>query len=376
MENESQMQPGLSTDVLILSQQKQAILSAIIANSDDTIISKTLQGIITTWNPAAERMFGYTETEAIGKHISLIIPTDRLSEEVFIMTEISNGKRVSHFETIRISKSGKTIPLSLSISPIIDHEGRVIGASKIARDITEQLAVIEENARLYEQVKMLNEKKDEFIALASHELKTPLTSIQGYLQILTRTVTDERSQTFLQKAGQSVKRVSNMISELLDVSKIDAGKLQLNTECFDIHKLTEEAVEMLSHNNKQIDIRINAASKPVLVNGDPHRIEQVIINLLTNAIRYSPGTKEILVHLKQEEDVVKIGVQDFGIGIPADKLKNIFSKYYRVNSGNTQISGLGIGLYLCEEIIQRHNGQIQVESEVGVGSTFWFKLPM
>jgi PAS domain S-box-containing protein len=357
------------------ADQKQGILAAIVNTSDDAIISKKLTGIITSWNKSAEKMFGYTEEDVIGKHISLIIPTERLSEEQYIISEVSKGNKVNHFQTVRLARNGKQVPISLSVSPILDEKGNIIGASKIARDITEQLVVQEENARLYEQVKMLNKKKDEFIGLASHELKTPLTSINAYLQILTRMVTDERSKDFLKKARQQVKKVNALISDLLDVSKIEAGKLQLNSEQFEIYQLTADVIEMLCHNSKQFTISLKSSVKEVSITGDPHRIEQVIINLLTNAIRYSAGNRQIVVHFNVEENAVAIGVQDFGIGVPPDRLKDIFSKFFRVDDHNPSVSGLGIGLYLSQEIVLRHNGQIWAESELGKGSTFWFTLP-
>jgi PAS domain S-box-containing protein len=375
MENERPTYSRLVSTALDLSGQKQAILSSIITASDDAIISKTLQGVITSWNPAATKMFDYTEAEAVGQHISLIIPKDRIEEEVFIIREIEQGRRVNHFETIRVSKNGKMVPISVTVSPVLDSLGKIIGASKIARDISERLIAQEENARLYEQVRLLNDKKDEFIGLASHELKTPLTSIHGYLQILSRMVKDERSQEFLQKARQQVKRVNVLISDLLDVSKIEAGKLQLNSERFNMVKLAADVIEMLAHNNTKFTIVLKSSVKEAFITADPHRIEQVIINLLTNAIRYANGNPQITVHLKLTEDGIVIGVQDFGIGIPSDKLEDIFSKYFRVNNYNPNISGLGIGLYLSQEIILRHKGAIWAESEVGKGSTFWFTLP-
>lgn len=361
----------LSTD-----EQKQAMLSAIVANSDDTIISKTLHGMITSWNPAAERMFGYTEAEVIGRHISLIIPPDRLDEETYIIGQIAQGNRVDHFETVRMARDGSLIPISLSISPIKDRNGVVIGASKIARDISEQIAIHQENTRLYEQVKALNDRKDEFIGLASHELKTPLTSISGYLQILSMMVTDEKALQFVGKTRQQVKKLSSLVSDLLDVSKIEAGKLKLSVERFDIRQVLNDAIELFAYGNHNYNISLETDVTELLVTGDPHRIEQVIVNLLTNAIRYSPGTDRIIIYLSRQAHEVKVGVRDFGVGIAPEKLKDIFSRFYRVDDANPNISGLGIGLYLSHEIVTRHNGRIWAESEPGVGSTFWFTLPI
>jgi PAS domain S-box-containing protein len=525
--------------------EKQARLAAIVNTSDDTILSKTLKGIITSWNKSAEKMFGYTEIEAIGKHISLIIPPARLKEEEYIIGEISKGNMVDHFQTIRIAKDGREIPLSITVSPIKDSSGNIIGASKIARDIsdlhtaqqatqryTERLEIINlmiktiaedldlnkilqkvtdattrvtgakfgaffyntvnengesfmlytlsgapreafekfgmprntavfhttfsglgvvrvdditkaprygkmpphfgmpkghlpvvsylavpvisrsgdvigglflghpepgiftqehetivasiaaqaaigiDNAKLYEEVKDLNEKKDEFIGLASHELKTPLTSITGYLQIIKRLKTDEISQKFVEKSIQQVKKLTSLVNELLDVSKIEAGQLQLAIENFDIKPVVAGAIELIQHSNNNYDISLNTDIDSLMITGDPHRIEQVLVNLLTNAIKYSPGANKIEVSLARVGNKVNIGIKDFGIGIAADKLTKIFSRFYRIEGVSPNISGLGIGLYLSHEIITRHKGKLWAESEPGKGSTFWISLPV
>ncbi len=357
------------------AQEKQAMLASIVAASDDAIISKTLQGIITSWNPAAERLFGFTEEQAIGKHISLIIPDDRLDEETYIIGEVSRGVKVDHFQTIRKTKDGKLVPLSLMVSPVINEHGDIIGASKIARDISTEQATQQETARLYEHLKVLNAKKDDFIALASHELKTPLTSISAYLQLLARLETDAKNKTFVDKLQYQLKKLSSLVDDLLDVSKIEAGKMHFAKEDFDLREVVEEAIDMIVHSNPDYSITFECLSLKCTITGDSHRIEQVVINLLTNAIRYSPDSNSLKVFLIEEDNQIKVGIEDYGIGIAQEKLQNIFSRYYRVDDGNGKVSGLGIGLYICHEIVSRHNGKIWAESTLGKGSTFWFTLP-
>ncbi len=358
------------------ASEKQGMLAAIVDSSDDTILSKTLDGIITSWNKAAEKMFGYSEQEIIGQHISIIIPQERLQEENFLIGEVSKGNKVDHFHTVRQAKDGRQVPISLTVSPIVDDTGKIIGASKIARDITEQLNIEKEKARLFKQVKELNDKKDEFIGLASHELKTPLTSISGYLQLLSTMITDEKAQRFVSKTRLQVKKLSALVSDLLDVSKMEAGKLRFAVERFDIRQVLVDVIELFSYGNNHYQITLETDLAELRINGDPNRIEQVINNLLTNAIRYSPGTNQIIIYLIREVDNVKVGIRDFGVGIASEKLEDIFSRFYRVDEANPNISGLGIGLYLSHEIITRHHGNIWAESEPGVGSTFWFTLPL
>jgi len=354
--------------------RKEGVLAAIIDSSDDTILSKTLDGVITSWNKAAVKMFGYTEAEAIGKHISLIIPADRLDEEAYIIGEVSKGNKVDHFQTLRRAKNGKLIPISLSVSPVVDENGKVIGASKIARDISAEQAAQQETAQLYQQLQELNARKDEFIGLASHELKTPLASVKGYLQILSKRMTDEKDKLFVQKTQHQLSKLSDLVNDLLDVSKIEAGKLHFANEEFDMLDVVRDAIDLISHANNNYKIQLHSPTPSCKIRGDANRLEQVIINLMTNAIRYSPGSDQIEVHLVPETDQIKVGVKDFGIGIAPEKLNHIFSRYYRVDD-NSKVSGLGIGLYLCYEIVTRHKGHIWAESEPNVGSTFWFTLP-
>lgn len=366
--------PGIQADIARLAET--TMLAAIIESSDDAIISKNLEGIITSWNKSAEKLFGHTEAEALGKHISLIIPIERLAEEQLIINKIKSGQRLEHFETIRITKFGSRIPISLTISPIKNYKGQIVGASKIARDITRQKMAEEKLQNYAQEIKVLNAKKDEFIGLASHELKTPITSLNGYLQIIERNLpSDDRNKAFISKALLQVNKLNSLISDLLDVSKIQTGKLPFTYSSFDLCEVLTEVAEMLQHSYTSHKISLHFNQQPIVLKADQQRIEQVIINLITNAIKYSPGGARVIVNAAIDNNKVTVSVQDFGIGIAPEQQENIFSRFYRVENISIPVSGLGIGLYISHEIISRHEGRLWVESNIGKGSTFYFELP-
>lgn len=221
-------------------------------------------------------------------------------------------------------------------------------------------------------------KKDEFISVASHELKTPMTSLKASLQFLTHLFDhdsqSEKIRPLLGKANASLKKLSRLIEDLLNVSKLEEGQLVLNKSTFRIKGLIEESCEHLHI----------AATHIITISGDPElevfadiqRLEQVVVNLVNNAVKYAPDSQHISVSIEKIESCIKVSVQDFGIGIPPEKLKYIFDRYYRVDVSGNQFSGLGLGLYISGEIIRRHGGVMNVESEIGNGSTFWFTLPV
>ncbi|PWK77918.1 PAS domain S-box-containing protein [Mucilaginibacter oryzae] len=527
-------------------ESRKAMLASIIDSSEDPIISKTLDGIITSWNNAAQRLFGYTEEEIIGKHIFQLMPEDRYDEEKLIVSKIKANERVEHFETVRKAKNGDEVRISLTVSPMRDSNNRVIGASKIIRDIrrqkeaeertrqyaerleilntigqvisaeldiqnilqkvtdattqlcgaqfgaffhnlidekgesyklftlsgapreafenlemprntavfhptfsgegavrvdditkdarygkndphfgkpaghlpvvsylavpvraksgkvigglffghpepakftheheqlvvavSAQAAVALDNAKLYEDIKQLNEKKDEFIGLASHELRTPVTSLKGYLQIIERNlVADEKNKVLVGKALDQVGKLTTLISDLLDVTKIQTGKLPFTYTGFDVVRLLTDLREILQQTNPSHRLIFNMPFETLFINGDSQRIEQVIINLITNAVKYSPKADEVIITAGVNGDKFRVSVQDFGIGIQPDQLDRVFSRFYRVENLASHMSGLGIGLYICNEIVTRHNGKLWVESEYGKGSTFYFEIPI
>ncbi|MFB2117875.1 PAS domain S-box protein [Parapedobacter sp. 2B3] len=523
-------------------EEKQTILTEIVQSSDDAIISKNLDGIIMSWNHGAERIFGYSEAEIVGKSINTLIPPYLHEEEHTIISEIKGGRTVDHYQTIRITKAGKEIPISLTISPMRNKAGQIIGASKIARDISEKIrreqtikfhakkletlhaigkiitekldtpsliqtvinstthlvaadvglcfyrvsdeqghstlstavaamgelngdathlqleeglihtffvgessikfddveavphihalfepcqpaggaairhslaipirsgdklligamffgyaqtdvfnaadediihsiaslvAVTLDNARLFEEVNVLNLRKNEFIALASHELKTPLTTTKGYLQILERSEIDQVGRRFLTKALKQLERINALIAELLDISKIEAGKLSFHFETFDMSEMILDVVETFHFSSQTHTVFVNNIHGNYVVEADRQRMEQVVINLITNAIKYSPDAHQVHVMLESSPDEVRVQVIDEGVGLTREQQEKVFTRFYQVE-GTSKMTGLGLGLYLSKEIIERHGGRIGVNSHVGKGSTFYFAMP-
>ena len=356
------------------ANEKQAVLAAIVDSSDDAIISKTLFGIITSWNYAASKMFGYTEAEAMGKHISIIIPPDRIDEEAMIIESIRNGKKIQHFETVRVARDGRELNISLTVSPVRNKDGKIMGASKIARDITEKIETEKQRLLYTKKLQQLNEYKDEFMAMASHELKTPLTIIKANLELLLLKMQKDANNFFVEKTLKQVNKLDNLINDLLDVSKIQSGKLELKLADFNMNILLKDIISNIQFTTL-IRIILKENSSKVSAYGDQDRIGLVITNLINNAIKYAPNSKEIVIDTFKSDDVITVTIKDNGIGIPREELINIFSRFYRVPGLNSTFSGSGIGLYISSEIIRRHGGKIWAESELDTGSTFYFSIP-
>jgi two-component system, chemotaxis family, CheB/CheR fusion protein len=230
----------------------------------------------------------------------------------------------------------------------------------------------------HEKQQMLSQR-EEFMAMASHELKTPVTSLKGFTQVLLSRFTkagDERSATLLAKMDAQLDKLVHLISELLDVTTIEAGQLAWHTQSFDLEALVQEIVEEVGYTAERHQIRIEGAiSGPI--SGDRERLGQVLTNLLTNAIKYSPQATAILVAMVADRESATISVQDFGIGIASEKLTHVFERFYRVSDGEHEtFPGLGLGLFISAQIVKRHGGRMWVESQPGVSSTFSFTVPL
>ncbi|MCX2582543.1 sensor histidine kinase [Pedobacter sp. MR22-3] len=261
-------------------------------------------------------------------------------------------------------------------------------------DINVLLLKIKTFYRIYEQSRKLNEvqeklleeiefrkqaenKKDEFISIASHELKTPLTSVKGYIQLLQRSLNKDdktMAQNHLQKASVQLEKLNELIVDLLDISKIESGKMKFNMQYFCADNMVNNAIEMLQQSNPGFIInKLGKTNENIY--GDEMRLEQVVINFITNAIKYAPGTNQVNVTINIKDGKLYLAVKDFGIGISKEQQAKIFDKFYRVEEHSNRFNGLGIGLYICSEIINRHSGTIGVNSVPDEGSEFYFIIP-
>jgi PAS domain S-box-containing protein len=352
----------------------EARLAAIIASSDDAIVSKDFNGIIQTWNRGAERIFGYSPAEAIGQSIMLIVPPDRIAEEHEVLARIRSGRSVEHFETMRRRKDGTLVDISLTVSPILSQEGTVIGASKIARDISEQ-------RRLRARVEEASREKDAFLAVLSHELRTPLNAVVGYARML-RSDHDRMTPELRERALDALERnadaLTRLVNDVLDTSRIVTGKLRLALEACAIDQLVNLALETSMPGADAKGILIQTRLEPGLtVLGDRDRIQQIVWNLMSNAIKFTPPAGTITIRAQKSGSSVELSIQDSGIGIAKDHLPFVFQRFWQADTGvSREFGGLGIGLALTRHLVELHGGTINVDSGgLGRGSIFTMALP-
>ncbi len=490
-------------------------LAAIVASSDDAILSKTLGGIIVSWNEGATRMFGYTAEEAIGKSVTILIPPEHLNEEPDILARLARGERIDHYETVRMRKDGVLLNISLTVSPIRNAKGEIVGASKIARDITfqkraaealrmsdarfrimadsapvliwmadttraftwfnktwreftgrapeEELGfgwtksvhpedlesclqtysqnfdarspfrvefrlarhdgswrfIINNGAPLYEgpsatfsgyvgscvdiseirqaqenredllraertarsQAERLSRMKDEFLATLSHELRTPLNAILGWATLLRRLeIGSPDHLRGLETIERNARVQSQIIGDLLDMSRIISGKVQLDVQAVDLHEVISAAIDAIrpSIEAKHLRLRTTLDAKGGRIKGDPARLQQVLWNLLTNAVRFTPAHGRIDVVLERVNSHVEICVEDSGVGIKPEFLAFVFDRFRQADSSTTRRhGGLGLGLSIVKHLVELHGGSVRVKSPgEGQGSSFTVALPI
>ena len=354
-------------------------LAAIVESSDDAILSKNLDLRITSWNRAAERMLGFMASEAIGQSVTIIIPESRWSEESEVMQSIRRGEKVQH-ETERRLKDVSVIPVSLTVSPIHDATGTVVGASTTMRDMRRQRAV-EKERHARRTAEEANRAKDEFLAVVSHELRNPLSSVLGWVLMLKQgQVPQERVPHALDVIERNVRAESQLVESLLDYSRIAADKLDLNLEGIDLSYLLEIVVDSMrpAAEAKGIKVSLTLADRPLTVVGDPARLQQVFSNLLTNALKFTSRGGQVQIRLIRRNSQAEVQVVDNGEGIQADFLPYIFERFRQADSAKGRAhGGLGLGLAIVRELADAHGGTVSAESRgKGKGSTFTVRIPI
>jgi len=361
-----------------LSEAVSARLAAIIESSDDAIIGTDLDRIVTSWNAGAERLFGYAAPEVVGRPVSLLMPPDRRDEEADILLRLRRGEQVDQFESVRITKDGQPIDVSLKISPIRNSSGRIVGASKIARDITERKRLEQERRQRLEELAETNRRKDEFLAMLAHELRNPLAAISNAVQLAALKGAPEQIDWCMDVINRQVKHLARLIDDLLEVSRITRGKIQLRKEWLNLAGVIRSAIATACPliEARQHTLTVNIADN-ISVEADPVRLEQIVANLLTNAAKYTDIDGQIWLSAEHEAEAIVIRVRDAGVGIQPEQLPRIFELFAQGHHSLARSEGgLGIGLTLVRMLTEMHGGTVTASSDgPGLGSEFAVRLP-
>ncbi|MEX0751270.1 MAG: PAS domain S-box protein [Dehalococcoidia bacterium] len=352
------------------AEEVASYFNAIVASSDDAIVSKDLNGTITSWNDGAERLFGFKADEVIGHSIYVIIPADRRDEEHSVLTRVRRGERVEHFETLRRTKDGTHVPISLTVSPVRDRDGRIIGASKVARDISERKRW---EAAVAEALAI----KDEFISLVSHELRTPLTTILGNAAILRRRIADlpeDVVRSSLSDIHGDAERLARVIDDMLALARLDRG----HPPELEPTVLTPIIAQAATHHRERYperNVHVDAEEHLPLAEASADFVDQILENLLTNAEKYGDPDAPIDISIASGSGEVIVSVTDRGTGITPEDVIRLFEPFYRSSTGHRS-GGLGLGLTVCKRLVEAQRGRIWCESRVGGGTTFAFSVPV
>ena len=356
---------ALNEEIQTRARMEPAIqqLAAIVESSDDAILATTLDGRILTWNPGAERLYGYTRAEAVGKQVSML--HGRRHNEAALFRKIVKGERISRLETENLTKDMRRIDVSLTVSPILDQSGRIVSASTIAHDITDR--------------KLLDRMKDDFVGTVSHELRTPLTAIKGFIELVADgeagPVTDTQRE-FLEIAARNSDKLGVLINDLIDMNLIESNRLEVRLVPLDLASVLADVASTfrVMAQSKGLAFRQNVAPLPQVL-GDSARLVQVFSNLVSNAIKYTPSG-EVGIHAAATDAGVEVTVHDTGIGLSREEHAQLFTRFFRGRSSVvTEAGGTGLGLVIAKAIVGRHEGKIDVESRPGEGSRFRVTLP-
>lgn len=361
-------------------------LAAIVNSSDDAIIGKTLAGVITSWNPGAEKIFGYPAAEAIGQPMQMLFPPERVHEEEIILERIGRGESVRHFETVRVRRDGQRLDVSVTISPITDYEGKIIGASTCARDITERKLAEEQirqlNTELEQrviertaQLEAANKELEAFSYSVSHDLRAPLRAVNGFAGIVLEDYSShlpEEGRKYLERIRDGGQQMGVLIDDLLAFSRL--SRQPMDRHAVDTAQLVGNVLEELKPQHEGRALEMNIGKLPPCA-GDPALLKQVWVNLISNAVKYSRGRTPAVIEIGCIHDPGEsvYFVRDNGTGFDmkyAHKLFGVFQRLHRAD----EFEGTGVGLAIVQRIIHRHGGRVWAEAQVNAGATFYFTL--
>lgn len=349
---------------LVAAEVELARSAAIIESTSDAILAVDCDAIITDWNPGAENVYGYLREEILGKTLYLLVPDDQVEEQQRRLGSVLAGETMERYDTVRVRKDGRRLDVSVTLSPILDSSGRVVGASAIGHDISTR--------------KQLEAAKDDFLSLVSHELRTPLTTVLGYAQMLSdanrefdtaqRTAIGDRMQ-------ERATAMLYLVEELLHAQKLRNAELEVHPARISPIELVTAVVDGLPEKDRP-RIELDCAEDYHRVACDPKWMGIAIGNLVTNALKYAPGDTLVTVSVSQTPRATAFRVSDRGPGIPKDRLGDLFDRFAQVDMSSTRpFDGVGLGLFITRRIVEAHFGRIMVESELGRGSAFEIELP-
>ncbi len=352
----------------------QARLAAIVESSDDAIISESLDGIVQSWNPGAERLYGYGAAEVLGKPIALVLPPERQQEQEDILAKVRHGAHLKQYETVRVAKDGSRLDVSLTVSPIRDSAGRIVGVSKVARDISDR-------KRAEGALAEASRQKDNFLAMLAHELRNPLAPIRNGLQLLR--MVDPASPPAEQARAILERQVDHrvrLVDDLMDVSRITRGKVEVRREPVELGSVVLSAVETgrPAIEAGRHNFTLSLPAEPVVVDADFVRLAQIIANLLNNAAKYTDNGGQISLVAERDGNEAVIRVRDNGIGISAEMMPKLFEMFAQAaDSVGRSRGGLGIGLALAKSLVELHGGRIEARSAGRhQGTEFVVRLPL